>query len=80
MLFKVNLEQSSIEGEYVGFKPIGGWIISQEIPRLLAIMVSVLKLTQVGRVRILRRSRELLLRNSAKILRIFGIRSAYTIL
>ena len=31
MLFKVNLEQSSIEGEYVGFKPISGWIISQEI-------------------------------------------------
>ena len=79
VLFKANLEQLSTEGEYVGFMPISGWIIFQEKPRLLAIMVSVLKLTQVGRVRILRRSRELLLRNSAKILRNFGIRSAYAI-
>jgi hypothetical protein len=76
ILSKVNFRQLSVESEYVGFKPISDWIIFQEKPRLLAITVSVLKLTQVGRVRILRRSRELLLRNSAKILRNFGIRSA----
>ena len=39
-------------------------------------MVSVLKLTQVGGERILRRSREPSLRNSAKSLRNFGRRSA----
>ena len=40
-------------------------------------MATVLKLTQVGKERILRRSREPSLRNSAKILRNFGIRSAF---
>ena len=39
-------------------------------------MVSVPKLTQVGEVRILRSSRELLLRNSANSTRNFGIRVA----
>ncbi len=38
--------------------------------------MTVLKLTQVGGVRILRSSREPSLRNSAKLLRNFGIRSA----
>ena len=37
---------------------------------------TVLKLTQVGEERILRLSREPLLRNSAKLLRNFGRRSA----
>ncbi len=40
-------------------------------------MATVLKLTQVGRERIPRCSREPSLRNSAKILRNFGIRSAF---
>ena len=40
-------------------------------------MATVLKLTQVGKERILRRSREPSLRNSANILRNFGIRSAF---
>ena len=39
-------------------------------------MATVLKLTQVGKERILRRSREPSLRNSAKLLRNFGRRSA----
>lgn len=40
-------------------------------------MATVLKLTQVGKERILRCSREPSLRNSANILRNFGIRSAF---
>lgn len=59
-----------------GRMPLSNWSIFQEKPRLRAVMVSVLKLTQVGGERILRRSREPSLRNSAKSLRNFGRRSA----
>ncbi len=71
-----NPEQYGTGGEYVGFVPRSNRIIFQEKPRLQAGIVSVLKLTQVGEENILRRSRELLLRNSAKSLRNFGKRSA----
>ena len=50
--------------------------VSREKPRFVLPVVTVLKLTQVGGVRILRRSGELWLRNSAKLPRNFGIRGA----
>ena len=51
--------------------------VNQEKPLRVEALVTVLKLTQVGGARSLRRSGELWLRNSANWPRNFGIRGTY---